>query len=421
MSLALHLGRALALVFLLWSTNLGFAKVQSQGEVILSSRAFLPDDVDGTEDFGLAASFRLDTKARQKGGFRQQLRVFGRAAMIDEERSVLMVEDAWAGWRNNRFEIKAGVQTLNWSAAEAFHPTDMINARNLDSNVENAEKIGEPMVTMRLRFLNGGLTGYYMPLRMAPRFPSASSRLTPYSGVHLAKAQWSDSNGLVDADDFSNQYAFRLDQTIGQGDLALHYVAHNDRLLPAIALDATTLSPTPVFPFVQRFGGSLVQALGDWLIKVEVDHILVEAMNVGDSLNLVQGPPGDHTVVAAGLEYGWSYDSGAEGSLIVESQVLILPGGSEQERNQMGPFQRDALLGYRHSLNDEMGTEIMLGMILDVERPGEYLGSFSYRTRLSDVWQVHAQLRTIRATDELSFLYGQDGSHSAYLDFIRAF
>ena len=100
---------SLALVFIFGSSSVAFAKVQSQGEVSLSTRAFVPDDLDETEDYGLGASFRLDTKARQRGGFRQQLRIFGRAAMIDSDRSVLMVEDAWAGWRNEHFEIKAGV------------------------------------------------------------------------------------------------------------------------------------------------------------------------------------------------------------------------------------------------------------------------------------------------------------------------
>ena len=58
----------------------GVAKTRSQGEVTIAARAFSDDGDSRTLDQGLSTDFKLDIKAKQNGGFRQQLRLSGRAA-----------------------------------------------------------------------------------------------------------------------------------------------------------------------------------------------------------------------------------------------------------------------------------------------------------------------------------------------------
>ena len=103
-----------AIIVLTFAASLSAAnaKIRSQGEVALSARSFSPDDNADTYDHGLAASFNLDVKAKQKGGFRQQLRLTGRTASIDRERSVLIVNVAGVGWRNTRLQLSIGAETL---------------------------------------------------------------------------------------------------------------------------------------------------------------------------------------------------------------------------------------------------------------------------------------------------------------------
>ena len=97
------------------------AKTRSQGEVRVAARAFSNDGDSRTLDQGLSTDFKLDIKAKQNGGFRQQLRLSGRAAVWDRDRSVLIVNDAWLGWRNRWLQLSIGAETINWSTAEAFH------------------------------------------------------------------------------------------------------------------------------------------------------------------------------------------------------------------------------------------------------------------------------------------------------------
>lgn len=396
-------------------------KTRSRGEIDLSGRAFWPDDDDRTEDFGAAVAARLELQAKQKGGFRQQLRVFGRAGGIDPDRSIATVEEAWVGWKKSRLELQLGAQMLNWTATEAFHPADIMNSRNLDSDIENAEKLGEPMVSFRVRFLEGGVTAYFMPTRIAPRFPGPSSRLSLTQGQSIGDALWAGRDGEIGDDLFAPQWAARLDQTFGSADLALHYVEHNDRSQPAIAVQASDMQVRPVFPTVRRAGLTYTQAIGEWLVKVEADHRMFFDVDGSADYIIVAPPAVDHTSVALGLEWGWGYDDGGEGTVLLEGQAAIAPDASEAEFQALGPFQRDVLLGYRHAFNDVDGTELLAGVIADTERFPEVLVNFVYSQRLSDVWGISGTLRVIHAPEEESFLHAQHEAHSVQLDLTRYF
>ena len=227
----------------LCSAQVGAAKIKSRGEIATVLRAFSPDDDARTDDVDFALTTLLDVKAKQ-GPFRQAFRAFARTALVEEERSIAFVQDAWIGYRDSRLELKAGVEILNWTAAEAFHPADIINSRNLDSNIENAEKLGEPLVSARVRFGTGGLTLYYLPARLAPVLPGPQSRLNLAQGQAVGSVKWLNRDGSVSESPFEHQWASRLDQTFGALDIAVHYVDHNDRNQPARAQSSRPGHPT---------------------------------------------------------------------------------------------------------------------------------------------------------------------------------
>lgn len=411
---------ALILLGLLGLTDPADAKTRSRGEVTVSSRGFVPDDDPTTEDVGLSIDAELELKGRF-GSTRQHVRVLGRAGVFDKARSTVILKDAWVGYRNPYVEFRVGAEVLNWTATEAFHPADIINSRNLDGDFENADKLGEPLASARLRFLSGGLTAYVFPMRMAPILPSAQSRLNFGGGAELSGARWVNAGGTVSDERFAAQWALRLDQTIGSADVALHYVDHSDRGQPAILLDLATQAARPVYGRVRRAGLTYTQALGEWLLKVEGDHRLFDSVELAQGQALVVPMPVDHTALAVGLEWGWGYESGSEGTLIIENQSAIAPGASAEERERLGPFQLDGLLGYRHTFNDVASTEFMLGVIADFERAGELLVTASGSRRLGDVWSARVSLRAIRAPDEASTLHNLHDLYSGQLDLTRHF
>jgi len=394
-------------------------KTKSEGEVGVSARAFYPDDDDRTEDFGLSLEAELDLRAKA-GGFRNQIQVFGRVGALDSDRSTVFLKDAWVGYRNEFMDVRLGTQILNWTATEAFHPSDNINSRNLDSDIENAEKIGEPMASLRFRWEQGGITGYFMPVRMEPRLPGPRSRLNITGGQQLGSPLWAGADGEVDDGWFAPQWAVRLDQTLGSADLAVYYVDHQDRSQPAIVASLSTLEAQALFVRVQRIGGTYTHALGEWLVKAEVDHRLFTAPETGPEQMLVRAPSVDHTAVALGVEWGWVYDQ-AEGTILAEGQGAIAPDATPEEQAQLGPFQRDVLVGYRHSFNNAESTEILLGAIVDLEDPSEVLGNLNLSHRLSDNWVMRGSGRLVFASAEESLLKSLDEAHSLQLSLIRYF
>lgn len=396
-------------------------QARSGGQVGLSTRAFYPDDKPETEDVGLALESELEYKGKS-GGWRTHISGFGRVGVFDNSRSIAFLKDAWVGYKTDAVEIRLGAQVLNWTATEAFHPSDVVNSRNLDSNLENSEKIGEPMARIRFRMGQGGLTILAMPMRIESRFPGRSSRLSLAgdalpAGLELGEPIWVDSGGTEGNEWWAVQYGFRFDQTVASMDFALYYLHHNERFPTAFALNQSGISP--VYAHVQRAGATWTQAVGEWLIKLEADHSFVSDVNLQESL-VVSPPRVDHTAVALGVEWGWPYEN-AEGTVLVEGQYAIAPGASAEERAQLGPFENDVLVGYRHSWNNAEGTELTTGIILDVERPDEVLGNVLLSHRLSDYFSVEASGRVVFADSEESILHGQNGAHLVQISLIRFF
>ena len=281
----------------------------------------------------------------------------GRAAALDEDRSIYYAKEAWFGYTNEYLEVRVGAHVLNWTATEAFHPSDIINARNLDSSIENAEKIGEPMASLRIRLLNGGVTGYFMPVRMQPRLPGPRSRLNLTRGQRVGDALYTDSEGDVDQDWFAPQWAVKADQTFGAADIALYFVRHQDRTQPGVVIEANTMDIRPLFAWTDRVGATYTHAVGDWLLKFEADHRRFQRPSESPERLIVQPLPVNHTAIAPGLEWGWGYENGSEGTIIAEAQMAIAPEATDIEYAMLGPFQRDVLVGYRHVANDEASTE----------------------------------------------------------------
>lgn len=408
--------------------------VRARGEVALETRVFVPDDDPATQDANVGLAARLEATHRHRP-FRETLRIFGRADAFEQGRAAFYVEEGWVEFRKRWFRLRVGPQMVNWTATEAFHPADVLNSRNLDSNVENADKIGEPMVWAQFRFWQGALSLYYMPFRMRPRLPGGSSRLSlAPRNARVGEALWLDRGGTIGAGVIEHQWAATLGQSFGGADLALQVVQHNDRSQPTVLINPATFDARPLFGLVTHVGltyahvldAFVLKAEGAWRMFADVDDLQgrVPAALLtgarGDPRELARTP--DHGQAAVGLEYGWTYGDGGDGTLLLEGQAVL--GPSKAQRRALSPFQADVLVGYRHAFNDVHSKELTLGLIVDVERWPEVLGSVRYQQRLSDTWSARASLRVTHAPgggDRPSGLQALHKSHHATFDLIRHF
>lgn len=371
-------------------------EVTSKGEVALETRAFLDDDDALTVDQALALFTRLELR-HAHGSLEERFRLFGRLDARDDRRTVLVAEEAYVQWKRGRHSARVGADIVNWTATEAFHPVDVLNARNLDSDLESLEKLGEPMVAVRLGLWEGAsVEAFYLPVYQSPVFPSPRSRLgfAP-PGVDLRDSVVRlDVDGLPTDDDFGHQGALRLEQTIGAADVAVSVIHHLDRQQPAVAIDLVNRRPVVMFSRVTQAGLTYQHALGALLVKLESAYRHFHRAPAGPT-PWGSIPDRDHAAAALGLEYGLAHEGGSESTLLAEGQAVIARDAATARG--LGPFQRDVLAGYRFAFNDEASRALLLLAIFDLERAGEALATLAYEQRLGETWTVKASVRAFFA------------------------
>jgi len=286
------------------------------------------------------------------------------------------------------------VDMLNWTATEAFHPADILNSRNLDSDLQNYEKVGEPMVSFSLRTGAGTFTLYHMPTFIEPILASTQSRLSLAGGQAIDMARLNRNGELTD-DWFSPQFAARWTKAFDNLDLSLHVIHHQDRSQPSITL--INNAPVALFQTVTQIGGTYQQVMDAWLLKLELGWRLFHApaANLGVLFIETGKAKEDHGRIAFGIEYGFAHESGAESTLIVEGQAVV---GPEREiAAALDIFQADLLIGYRLGFNDIASTSLLVSAIFDVEFPEEIMGGITAQRRLDDTWTARATLRFTQA------------------------
>jgi hypothetical protein len=372
------------------------ADTLSRGAVSLETRAFEPDDLARTEDYGLALTTQLEVKIRSSP-WRVALRGFARLDALDETRNILVLEEANVAYSFGPLRLTVGSQILNWSTTEAFHPSDIVNSRNFDSDLANPDKLGEPMVEIRVRLLKGSLSAYYMPARIGPHLAPATSRqsfLPP--GAELGSTLWLDRDGKPSDAFLAHQAALRLSQTLGSADISLHVVDHNDRSQPTYTLDPADGTLRPTYHTVTQVGLTYVQVTGSVLFKLEAAMRIFRAPDLTTAPEVT--PQRSHEQLAAGLEYTWTTRAGHQATFIAEGQAVVQ---GREIAARLQPFQGDLLVGYRHFFNDVQGRDLLVLFIADAERPSEYVASAQYGQRLSDQWSIGAVVRGAR-------LFGRD-------------
>jgi hypothetical protein len=384
------------------------AEITSKGELAAEGRAFTDDDNQLTQDQALGLFGRLEAR-HQHAPFEEKLRAYGRLDYYDHRRSTLVLEEAFVQVRQGPIRLRFGADIVNWTATEAFHPADVINARNLDSDLESFEKVGEPMAAAQLTFAEG-TTGQLliMPVFMKTLFPSPGSRLSFSPGMDLqGRRAMYDRNGHYTDNHFGPQGALRVSQVVGQADVSVHALTQMDRLQPLVGWDAAAGSPVPIYLYVRQVGGTYQQVLGPLIVKLEAAYRWFKTP-VDDPAPVapldVSGPfpaPGafpdrNHGTVALGLEYGIPHASGGDSTLLLEAQA-VLGVHNAALRQQLTPFQRDLFAGYRLALGDEDSKELVVGAIVDLERRREFLVNVSYQQRLGETFSLRVGLRIFEA------------------------
>jgi hypothetical protein len=242
----------------------------SGGMLGAEARGFWPDARTDTNDVDVQLASELFISL-EHGRFDERVRVFGRVDALDHARRAVYLEEAWARLRVGFLGLRHGFDTLSFTVMDAFRVLDTFNARDLDTDLLNPRKLGEPLAALDVVITRSTtLSAFYMPFVVQPRFTSPFSRLhfAPL-GVDLAPAFLiTNSYGRHTEDLVQPQAALRLRHAFSKLDLTASVIHHVDRTQPFIVADARTLAPARLHQMVTQSGGSANAVIESFVLRL---------------------------------------------------------------------------------------------------------------------------------------------------------
>jgi hypothetical protein len=269
------------------------------------------------------------------------------------------------------FETRAGVGKVFWGVTEALHLVDVINQTDLVENPDGEQKLGQPMLKLSLERSWGILDLYLLPGFRERTFPGEEGRLRTRPRVDTDLASYQSDRRRKHLD-----LALRWSHYVGDWDFGLSHfsgTAREPRLLPRLN-GASEPVLAPYYELMRQTGLELQATKGDWLWKLEAIHRETDS----DS----------HNAATGGFEYTLVgiRDSVMDLGLLAE---YLYDGRDEASAP---PFDNDLFLGLRLTANDAAGSELLSGIIRDLDS-GASLFNLEASRRLGNDWKASLQAR----------------------------
>jgi FimV-like protein len=324
-----------------------------------------------------------------------QLTPFLRWQQRDSASNLVDLQQAYWRVTGSNWEFKAGNDIVFWGVSESQRLVDVINQVDMVAGVELESRLGQPMLSYKGWNSSGTLELYLLPYFRQRLFADPAGRLTTPWPVDHAIALYESSEQRRNLD-----VAMRWSQRFNSLDLGVSYFAGNNReplLIPRPAEQRLQ----PYYFQMQQFGLEAQYLAGDWLWKLE-------------SIYRRSGPQ-EFMAATAGYEYTQigvferSWDLGWIAEYQYDSRgVSALISG-----------QNDVFIGWRLALNDVAGSEVLLGVLQDLDRSNSRSAKIEASMRLSNSIRLRLNGWLFQANDSTDLLYNlrQDDYLELSLDY----
>jgi hypothetical protein len=303
-----------------------------------------------------------------------RLQPYVRLDTADSRRTYADLREAHVAVSRGDWELLAGFSRVFWGVAESRNVTDVVNQTDALEDVDDDEKLGQPMLRLSRRIGGGVVEAYWLPVFRERGFPGRDGRLRTEPVVDRNAARYARGG-----DEFAGDFALRYAGRFGAFDVGLHGFYGTSRA-PRLDFDAGSGRLTPFYQRLAQTGIDLQYTAGPWLLKAEV---------VGADIG------GDRFAASvAGFEYtffdlrGTGFDLGVIGEHLYD--------GRSQTRSPATPFDNDAFAGLRLTLNDVQDTEFLGGAIVDLDR-GAVQASAEFQRRIGDRMLLEVEGRAFAA------------------------
>lgn len=331
------------------------------------------------QEDGLASSLILQPELRWRsddGRNRVSIVGIGRADTQDSERSHLDLREAYWATEGDDWDLTIGINKVFWGVAEARHLVDVINQTDLVEDIDQEDKLGQPMVNLNLQRNWGRLELFLLPWFRERTFPGVEGRLRAPLPVKDNKPRYESAAGEKHWD-----LAARYSHYFGDVDVGL-YLFHGTSREPHFTLADDGERLYPVYEQMTQLGLDLQYTRDAWLWKFE---------------GIVRNTDTDaFSAAVAGFEYTLYgvHESAVDVGVLME---FLYDG-----RNDAAPptvFDRDLFLGTRIALNDVSDTAVLAGAVVDTDS-GERLLNVEAERRFGDRLSVELRLRAFANADD---------------------
>jgi len=354
------------------------------GNAIIESRLFNHDPLQSIQSQNsLSLSFNPEFYTDWNNA-NQTLTIepFVRWDEADKERSHFDFREFIFYSNHDDWEIKAGIGKVFWGVTESQHLVDIINQTDTIESLDGEEKLGQPMINYTSIQDWGNVDVFILPYFRTRIFPGIKGRLRTQAYVDNDNELYQSSkmNRHID-------YAFRYSHTIDDWDFGLsHFYGTNREPEFSAGLDARGNPVLTPFYYLLRQTGIDVQLVrDDWLWKLEAVHKRSNGQKYNAS--------------TFGFEYTYVGILDTQADLGLISEYMY----DSRDNLASSPFEDDALLAMRLSFNDTQSSEILFGLIIDLDKQ-EKLYTLEASTRLTDNWKLNVEARVFSNTQPTSLL-----------------
>lgn len=367
------------------------AEIQYSGNAGIEQRYFLQDALYPQQERGnLSVYFSPELYTSFNDGDDSVVfKGYYRFDQQDSERSHGDIRELKWTHTSEIWEVQAGIGKVFWGQTESLHLVDIINQTDAVEAIDGEDKLGQPMVAFSLFSGWGNTTVYALPYFRERTFSGVDGRLRPPLAIDT-------DNPIYESEDEEKNldWAIRWQHSIGDWEVGLSYFDGTSREPDFVLAANELLEPSlrPFYPQVQQAGIDVLALLGDWTIKFEgIQRTVLEQ---------------DFTAFVGGFEYSFVglFDSVYDINWLMEYQY----DGRDDLTNVIG--QNDLMLGSRLVFNDVDGTEILAGIVQDLDYSNVRSGFIEASSRINDhwKWRVDAFVFSSDEPTEPSFLLRRD-------------
>lgn len=357
------------------------ARTSLDFELAPQIRYFPQTGFQGQDRTQLSVSF---TPEYQREWGRQSLRFvpFVRLDSMDDERTHGDLRELFWSYVADLWELDVGVLKVFWGVTEFKHVVDIINQTDRVENIDDEDKLGQPMVHLSL-VRDFGIFDVFVLTGFRERtFPGTDGRLRLPLVVDDRETEYESGAGRARTD-----AAVRWSHLVGPlefGVAHFHGTSREPRFFETTRPNGERVL-APFYDVIDQTSIDAQAIFGQWAGKLE----LYSRSGQGERF----------TAAAFGFErtFVGVFDSRVDLGLVAE---YLFDGRGD---DALTILENDIALGLRVALNDPSDTNALFGWIID-RKTGEYILSLEGSRRLGTRWQANLEVRVFQGAHSTSVL-----------------